>query len=310
MPLNLTNTLVVGVSSRALFDLEAENIIFAQVGIKAYRKYQLDKENEILEMGTAFYLIEALLKLNALSTEQRLVEIIVMSRNSPETGVRIMNSIKKYGLDISRMAFTGGEALSPYIEAFSVDLFLSMEDKDIQAIINNKACAAAKIYLPPNGFTPEKDTVRIAFDFDAVLGDEESEIRYKAEGLDRYHAYESEHELDPIKEGPFGNLLKKLSKIQQYMPMEIELTPLRLAIVTARNAPSHMRVITTLRHWNVYVDEAFFLGGISKDKVLQAFRAHIFFDDQDVHLKSASRMVPSAIVPYGDDSQLLDKQGH
>lgn len=303
MPLDLSQILVVGVSSRSLFDLEEENKIFETEGIKGYRKYQLEHENELLKPGTAFHLIQSLLYLNA-EAKKRIVEVVVMSRNSPETGVRIMNSVSKHNLDITRMAFSGGEPLAPQIDAFDIDLFLSKDLKDVQNVIDSKKCAAAYIYNPPNKFSPTDNRVKIAFDADAVLFSDESEQRFKDEGLDAFHKYESEHEDEPLAEGPFAKLLIKLSKIQEELPTSIELSPLRLAIVTARNAPSHMRVIKTLRKWGIYVDEAYFLGGLSKDKVLEAFGAHIFFDDQDAHLKAASLLVPSARVPYISGSPL------
>ena len=302
------NTLMVGISSRTLFDLEDEDKLFQEKGIKEYRKIQREKENEELKHGTAFYLIQALLKLNNLSKTNRLVEVIVMSRNSPETGVRILNSIRSLKLDITRSAFTGGEKISDYIEAFHIDLFLSKNESDVQDVIDTKTAAAALILEPPINFSSEKDTVRIAFDADAVLFSDESEQIYKSEGMDAFHKNESENEDIPLKEGPHGKLLKTLSKIQKYMNTTIELTPLRLAIVTARNSPSHMRVIKTLRNWEVYVDEAFFLGGIPKDKILKAFNAHIFFDDQDVHLVDTKKIVPSGKVPYDSNSPLNEKE--
>lgn len=303
MPLDLSDILVVGVSSRALFDLEHENEIFEKEGISGYRKYQQENENESLLPGTAFYLVQSLLHLNS-GAKKRIVEVVVMSRNSPETGVRIMNSVRQHNLDITRMAFSGGEPLFPYIDAYDIDLFLSKDVKDVQAVIDSKSCAAAYIYAPPTEFKPLDNRVKIAFDADAVLFSDESEHRYKTEGIDAFHRYEQEHEDEELGEGPFAKLLIKLSKIQEELPTAIELSPLRLAIVTARNAPSHMRVIKTLRKWGVYVDEAYFLGGLTKDKVLKAFGAHIFFDDQDVHLKDSSKYVPSGRVPYSSDSPL------
>ncbi|MDR7209978.1 5'-nucleotidase [Flavobacterium piscis] len=303
MSLDLSEILVVGVSSRSLFNLEVENRIFEEEGISGYRKFQQENEDIDLEPGTAFHLVQSLLHLNA-DARKRIVEVIVMSRNSPETGVRIMNSVRKYNLDITRMAFSGGEPLAPYIDAFDIDLFLSKDLKDVQSVIDSKKAAAAYIYEPPTEFKPNDNRVKIAFDADAVLFSDESEHRYKTEGMEAFHKYEKEHEDDPLKEGPFAKLLIKLSKIQDELPTSIELSPLRLAIVTARNAPSHMRVIKTLRKWGVYVDEAYFLGGLSKDKILQAFGAHIFFDDQDVHLKDSSKLVPSGKVPYSSDSLL------
>lgn len=303
MPLDLSDILVIGVSSRSLFDLEEENKIFETEGIVGFRKFQLENEENLLKPGTAFHLVERLLNLNR-EARKRIVEVVVMSRNSPETGVRVMNSIKAHNLDITRMAFSGGEPLAPFIDAYDIDLFLSKDLKDVQTVIDSKSSAAAYIYNPPSNFTSTDNRVKIAFDADAVLFSDDSEQRYKSEGMEAFHKYEQEHENEPLSEGPFAKLLIKLSKIQEELPTSIELSPLRIAIVTARNAPSHMRVIRTLRKWGVYVDEAYFLGGISKDKVLKAFGAHIFFDDQDAHLKPASLLVPSARVPYDSNSPL------
>lgn len=302
MAVNLSEVLVIGVSSRALFNLEEENKIFQKNGIIEYRKHQLKNEKLPLLPGTAFYLIKSLLDLNS-KANQRVVEVIVMSRNSPETSVRVLNSIKKLNLDITRVAMSGGEPLAPYINAFDIDLFLSKDEKDVQTIIDSKACASALIYKPPLDFESSKDNrVKIAFDADAVLFSEDSEYRYKTEGIESFHKFESENEDIPLSEGPFAKLLIKLSKIKEFFPTTIEYSPIRIAIVTARNAPSHMRVIKTLRNWGVYVDEAYFLGGVSKDKILKAFGAHIFFDDQETHLKESSKLVPSGRVPYSKDS--------
>ncbi len=308
MAVDFSDMLVIGVSSRALFNLEMENDIFTKKGISGYRKYQLQHENEPLEKGTAFHLVQSLLYLNA-EAKKRIVEVIVMSRNSPETGVRIMNSVTKYGLDITRMAFSGGEPLSPYIDAFDIDLFLSKDLNDVQNVIDAKKCAAAYIYESPTEFNPSDNRVKIAFDADAVIFSDESEHRFKTEGIDAFQQYEKENEDIPLSEGPFAKLLIKLSKIQKELPTTIELSPLRIAIITARNAPSHMRVIKTFRKWGVYVDEAYFLGGLSKDKVLKAFGAHFFFDDQEVHLIDSSKVVPSGKVPYASDSPLLKLNG-
>ena len=303
MAVDLSEILVVGVSTRALFDLERENEVFEMDGIEAFREYQLKNEEKLLKPGTAFYLVQSLLQLNKIA-DKKIVEVVVMSRNSPETGVRILNSIQQHGLDITRVALTGGEPLAPYIDAFYVDLFLSKDSKDVQTVIDSKECAAALLYAPPTVFNPKDARVKIAFDADAVLFSDESEYRYKTEGMGSFHQYEKEHENDALAEGPFAKLLIKLSKIQEHLPTRIEYSPLRLAIVTARNAPSHMRVIKTLRKWNVYVDEVYFLGGLSKDKILEAFGAHIFFDDQDTHLDGASKVVPSGKVPYLSSSPL------
>jgi 5'-nucleotidase len=303
MAVNFSEILVIGVSSRALFNLEEENRVFQEEGIEAFRKFQLENEDKALDPGAAFYLIESLLQLNQIANKQ-IVEVVVMSRNSPETGMRVLNSIEKFNLPITRVAFTGGEPLSPYIEAFDVDLFLSKDPSDVQRVIDGNQSAAALLFAPPTSFTPNDARVKIAFDADAVLFSDESELRYKTEGMEAFHKYEKEHENEPLNEGPFAKLLIKLSKIQEHLPMQVEYSPLRIAIVTARNAPSHKRVIKTLRKWNVYVDEVFFLGGLPKDKVLHAFGAHIFFDDQETHVEPASKLVPSAQVPYESNSPL------
>ncbi len=303
MPLDLSDILVIGVSTRALFDLETENEVFNNEGIEAFRKYQLEREDELLMPGTAFYLVKSLLELNKIADKQ-IVEVVVMSKNSPETGFRVLNSIEEYKLNITRLAFTGGEPLAPYIDAYDIDLFLSKDGKEVQKVIDTKNCAAALLYAPPKTFNPTDPRVKIAFDADAVIFSDESEYRYKTEGMAAFHKYEKDHENDPLSEGPFAKLLIKLSKIQEHLPTRIEYSPLRLAIVTARNAPSHKRVIKTLRKWGVYIDEVYFLGGLAKDKILEAFGAHIFFDDQDTHVAPASLVVPSGKVPYESDSLL------
>ncbi len=303
MSVDLSQILVIGVSSRALFDLEEENLIFDQKGLKEFRKYQYEHESELLKPGTAFYLVKSLLELNKQASKP-IVEVVVMSRNSPETGVRVMNSIKAHDLNITRLAFTGGDSLFGYIEGYDVDLFLSKDLEDVQKVIDSGTCAAALIYAPPSEFNSETSKVKIAFDADAVLFSDDSEFRYKTEGLEAFQKHESENEKNALKEGPFAKLLIKLSKIQEHLPTGVELSPLRLAIITARSAPSHLRVINTLREWGVYIDEVHFLGGLSKDKILEAFGAHIFFDDQEAHLGPASKVVPSGKVPYASGSKM------
>lgn len=210
MSLDLSNILVIGVSTRALFDLETENEVFNKEGIEAFRKYQLEREDELLEPGTAFYLVKSLLELNKIADKQ-IVEVVVMSKNSPETGFRVLNSIEEYKLNITRLAFTGGEPLAPYIDAYDIDLFLSKDGKEVQKVIDTKNCAAALLYAPPKTFNPIDTKVKIAFDADAVIFSDESEYRYKTEGMAAFHKYEKDHEDDPLNEGPFAKLLIKLS---------------------------------------------------------------------------------------------------
>lgn len=297
MPYDLTNPLVIGISSRALFNLEQENKIFEEQGLKAYEDYQLAHENDILQKGSAFQLVKAFLELNKLQ-EQRLVEVIVMSRNSPDTSLRIFNSIEDYGLDITRAALTGGAPIAPYLHAFQTDLFLSAYGPDVQQAIDCNIAAGVILAGSSHSSTKSKvEQIRIAFDGDAVLFGADSEKIYQREGLDVFAAHEKSKADIPMKEGPFTNFLRTISHIQAKFPSK-ETAPIRTALVTSRNAPAHERAIKTLRKWDVRVDEAFFLGGVSKRDVLSAFGAHIFFDDQYAHAQPASEVVASAVVPY------------
>ncbi|MCB0325561.1 MAG: 5'-nucleotidase [Bdellovibrionales bacterium] len=314
MPLDLSQTLVVGISSTALFDLtEADRFFRSHVrddsekAVALYRQYMLEREEEDLADGTGMPLVEALLRLNThrKDTDPPLVEVVVMSRNSPETGVRVLNNVRRRQLAISRYAFTGGGSVVAYLDAFDVDLFLTTDVSDAQAVIDAQTSAAAILRDRPTEFQAASESeVRIAFDADAVLFDDASELIYKSEGLDRFHAHENERRDDPLEEGPYAVLLKKLAKLQQRLPSPVEFSPVRIAVVTARNAPAEMRVIKTLRNWGVYVNEMLFLGGLEKAKFLKAFNPHIFFDDQELHLAAAARVVPSAKVPIRSNSQL------
>lgn len=300
MPLDLSKLLVVAVSSRALFDLEEEARMYERLGLDLYREYQIDNEKEILRPGTAFSLIKGLLKLNRSGT--RHVEVIVVSHNNPETGLRVFNSIQHYGLDITRAAFVGNEPLVPYLKTFEVDLLLSPSVPDVQAAIDADL-AAAVVYRPPNEANVDFDELRIAFDADAVLFSEESEMIYQSRGLDAFLAHEKENADKMLAAGPLGSLLLKLGALQKLLGTDTEV-PFKIAIVTARNSPAHERVIKTLRAWGVRADAAFFLGGVSKTSVLQAYGAHIFFDDQEGHLAPASLHTPCALVPYKTTSAL------
>lgn len=296
MALNLDDKLVIGVSSRALFDLESENIIFEEDGLEAYSQYQIEHENDVLKPGTAFPLIKALQKLNA--DGRYLTEILVMSKNSAETSLRIFNSIEHYKLDISRAALVGGASISPYLNAFKTDLFLSANETDVQEAIDANVAAGiicGHSQLPINP-TDDVNQIRIAFDGDAVIFSDESEKIYQEKGLQAFAEHEHENAKKPLPEGPFAKLLKTISFIQKKFPANE--VPIRTALVTARNAPAHERVIRTFRAWDVRTDEVFFLGGIEKSEVLKAFGANIFFDDQTTHTDPASKKVPSARVPY------------
>lgn len=296
MAVSLANKMVVGISSRALFDLEAENRIYEEQGLQAYLEYQVAHEKDILKPGTAFPLIKALHKLN--DCGEQLVEIIIMSKNSADTSLRIFNSIEYYGLNITRAALVGGNPIAPYLTAFKADLFLSANEQDVQEAINagiaaGLICSHEDLHITPDD---QIDQIRIAFDGDAVIFSDESERIYKAQGLSAFEVHEKENATNPLPEGPFAKLLTTISRVQKQLGTEN--APIRTALVTARNAPAHERVIRTLMAWNVRIDEAFFLGGLQKSEVLKAFGAHIFFDDQAVHTEPASKLVPAARVPY------------
>ena len=296
MALKLEDKLVIGVSSRALFDLEAENEIFEKEGLDAYRAYQIEHEKDILKPGTAFPLVKALQQLNA--DGRYITEIIVMSKNTADTSLRIFNSLEHYNLDISRAALVGGKGIAPYLDAFKTDLFLSANEEDVQEAINANIaagiiCDHSNLPINPDDDIPD---IRIAFDGDAVIFSDESEKIYQEQGLQAFTEHEQKNAQNPLPEGPFAKLLKTISIIQERFPEDR--MPIRTALVTARNAPAHERVVRTLRAWNVRIDEVFFLGGIEKSKVLKAFGANIFFDDQPVHTERASKLVPSARVPY------------
>ncbi len=314
MPLDLSDTLVIGISATALFDLSAADAVFSakyhedkDSAITEYREYMLERENDLLADGTGMPLVQALLGINKFqpADEPLLIEVVVMSRNSPETGVRVFNNIRKKNLNVTRYAFTGGESVVDYLDAYDVDLFLTTNIEDAQRVIDSGNCAAAIVKQPPQDLAKiPQGQVRIAFDGDAVLFDESSELVFKAEGLGPFYAKEDQNQDIPMADGPYASLLRKLSRLQDRLPFNVEFSPVRIAIVTARNAPAELRVVKTLRHWGVYVDEIFFLGGLEKTKVLQAFNPHIFFDDQDLHLEKAAKYVPSGKVPYTTGSLL------
>ena len=298
MSYDLENKLVVGVSSRALFDLSSENEIFERDGVEAYCKYQVEHENEILEPGPGFPLIKALLNLNELPGKEECVEVIIMSRNSPDTSLRVFNAIAHYGLNITRAVLASGASLAPYLEAFRTDLFLSAYEDDVQSAIDSGIAAGIICSDGIHTYDCEKQIrqIRIAFDGDAVLFSDESEQIFREKGLEAFEENERNLANTPLQAGPFAKFLKTLSDLQK--DTSAEEAPIRTALVTTRSAPAHERVIRTLRAWNVRIDEAFFLGGVQKKDVLKAFGAHIFFDDQLIHTDSASEFVPAARVPY------------
>ena len=291
MPVNLSQLLVIGISSRALFDLEVENQVFKERGLQAFIDYQRAHEDEVLAPGAGFPLVKGLLSLND-GYQDRKVEVILMSRNHPDVCLRVFNSIKHHGLDITRAALTGGALLAPYLKAFDVDLFLSPETEDVQWAAN-QGCAAGRIYCRPANSAERIAQIRVAFDGDCVLFSNEAQQIYDNQGLEAFFEHERENARRELPAGPFANILKTLAKIQVEDPNK---SPVRIALVTDRNNPAHERAIRTLRAWNVRIDEAFFLGGVPKAAILEAFGAHIFFDDQERHCVPAAPRVNTAQV--------------
>jgi 5'-nucleotidase len=291
MAVSFDDYLVIGISSRALFDLEKANDVFEKQGLDAYREYQLKHEDDILEPGAGFTLVKNLLAINK-KMGKKLVEIIVMSRNSAETSIRLINSLEHFDLDIGRMVMSGGQPISRYLKAFGVDLFLSCNEYDVSKAIS-EGFPAGLIYAGSHDYSLPNDQIRIAFDADAVLFSAESEEIYQQNGLDAFVKNEIINQNVELHKGPMAKFLFQLSRLQQITK---EQNLLRTAIVTARDKNAGKRVIKTLRKWNIVIDEIFFLQGAKKADVLQCFGANIFFDDQDVHAGPASKVVPSARV--------------
>ncbi len=288
---------VVAISSRALFDLEDSHLLFEREGLDAYAAFQRAHEEDPLGPGIAFPLVRKLLALNAHgSPALPRVEVILLSRNSSDTGLRIFNSIERHGLGIVRAAFTNGAAPFPYIRPFGAQLFLSAHPEDVAAALD--AGVAAATILPSKAPARDGGQLRIAFDGDAVIFGDESERISTEEGLEAFARNESERASEPLSGGPFRGVLAALHRIQAAFPAEA--SPLRTALVTARSAPAHKRVILTLRQWGVRIDEALFLGGRDKGPFLEAFGADIFFDDSHHNVASArAHAIASGHVPHG-----------
>ncbi len=304
MAFDLSSRLVIGLASSALFDLTASDQVFRQAGEQVYRDYQRDKQDQPLARGVAFPFIRRLLSLNQLNPENPPVEVILLSRNDPDTGLRVMNSIEHYELPITRAVFMQGKSPHVYIPAFDIELFLSANANDVKRAVA-AGYPAGQILKGEIEDDSNDLQLRIAFDFDGVLADDEAETVYKTtQSLGDFHQYETSREDIPHTAGPLKPFLKRIADIQAMEALKKLQDPsyepiLRVSIVTARNAPAHKRVINTMRHWGIDVNEAFFMGGVEKAKVLDIMRPHIFFDDQKLHLEPASTRLPSVHIPFG-----------
>jgi len=289
-----TEKLIVAISSRALFDLDESHEVYIEQGVEAYRRYQIEREDEVLGPGDAFNLVKKLLNLNTLLGNKR-VEVILLSRNSADTGLRIFNSIEQHGLDIQKAAFCGGSSPYRYITAFNSHLFLSTDGQDVRKALENGIAAATILNSRQANLDDYK--LRFAFDGDAVLFSDEAEKIYKSRGLEEFTRSEREAAKEPLSGGPFKQFLAALHMLQQEFGPEN--SPIRTCLVTARAAPAHERVVRTLRKWQINIDESLFLGGQDKGAFLRAYDADVFFDDQQGHCESAREYVATGHVPHG-----------
>ena len=304
MSFKIENKLVVAIASSAVLTLDAARDTFRERGLEAYRQYQREHQDDILELGPGFAFVKRLLDFNSLFPEIQPVEVILLSHNDSDTGLRIMKSLKHYGLEITRAAFITDEALHHYLSAYNASLFLSKNERDVRAAI--QAGFAAGTVLPSVlNDEPDDEGLRVAFDFDGVLADSSSEQIFKGEGLAGFQKNEEERAAIPCLPGPLCELFKKLAVLRN---LEFERQTndpayrrrISLSIITARSAPAHERVVSTLRDWGVVIDRTFFLGGMDKGRILAASRPHIFFDDQIYpHLDRAKEFTPSVHIPFG-----------
>jgi 5'-nucleotidase len=297
----LDDRLVIAISSRALFDLSQSHAVYERDGVEAYQQHQVERENELLTPGVAFEVTRKLLGLNV--GGRQYVEVVLLSRNSADTGLRVFNAIQHYGLAITRAVFTSGRDTSRYVPALGSHLFLSADAGDVRHALDSGHAAATIVPQDETAAGGDlvkgnaSDELRIAFDGDAVLFSDEAERVFQSQGLAAFSASEQRAAAKPLDGGPFRSFLAALHRIQTDFPRDQQ--PIRTALVTARSAPAHERVIRTLRQWGIRIDEALFLGGLDKAEFLHAFGADIFFDDQRRHVDSASRVVTSGHVPHG-----------
>ncbi len=310
--------LVIATASSALFDLTESDKVYREQGVEKYRQHQRENEDSVLKPGVAFPLVRRMLRLNdGVPEVEAPVEVVLLSRNDPDTGLRVMNSIEAHKLPISRAVFVSGGNPFQYMNSLNASLFLSANVDDVRNAIN-RGLPAGRVF--PTAFTDKEDDVelRIAFDFDGVVADDSAEAVYRKDGLKAFQESESRLATEPLKKGPLARFFVEIGRLQRFehdrRSKDRTYKPrLRTAIITARNAPAHKRVVTTLRDWGIEVDEVFFLGGIEKGRILSEFKPHIFFDDQLQHIEGVAGATPSAHVPFGvanEPSPELVEQAH
>ena len=296
MPERLADQLVVAISSRALFDFEEENALFDPRDDRPYIDLQLARLEQLAKPGIAFRLVKKLLGFNADGVKR--VEVVILSRNDPVSGLRVMKSVAGNALSIQRAVFTRGREPWAYLRPLNANLFLSANPEDVRDALE-EGFPAAVVYASTALDDSHPDEVRMAFDGDAVLFADEGERVFQAQGLSAFQSHEATHAKRPLPPGPFKPLLEALHRLQQADDRDKVPMRLRTALVTARSAPAHERAIRTLMHWNIHVDEAMFLGGLEKGPFLREFEPDFYFDDQTRHVVSAAAHVPAGHVPHG-----------
>lgn len=296
MPYSVEGKLVVAISSRALLDFEDENRVFERDGEGAYIALQLARLDVPAREGVAFALVKKLLAFNTPQAQR--VEVVILSKNDPVSGLRVFRSAERAGLHLERGVFTRGANPYRYLDALKANLFLSANENDVMSALESKVPAARVYPESAQAASRHSGEVRIAFDGDAVLFSDEAERVYQKDGLDAFTRHEAAHALQPLPPGPFKPLLEALQRLQAAAGTDVPMR-LRTALVTARSAPAHERAVRTLMDWNIAVDEAMFLGGLDKGAFLKAFEPDFYFDDQRGHVDSARAHVAAGHVPYG-----------
>ncbi len=286
--------LVIAISSRALFDMSESDVVFEKQGVEAFCRYQIERENEVLAPGPAFHVTKKLLALNE-GLDSPLIDVALLSRNSPDAGLRVMHSIEAHGLPIERAVFTNGSPRFQYASALGTHLFLSREHEDVRKAL--KAGIAAATMMTPSEARGRHPELRIAFDGDAVIFDDHSERVFRSHGIEAFQNHERTNAALPMGEGPFSRVLKALHSLQTSRPALRG--RIRLALVTSRSVGAHERVLRTLRSWGIAIDEAAFVSGVGKGRFLEAFGADIAFDDQARNLDPSLQATASGHVPAG-----------
>jgi len=298
--------LTVAIASSALFDLQDGDHVYRTQGRQAYISYQLEHEQAILKPGVAFPFIRRLLTLNHIAETTPLVEVVLLSRNDPETGIRVHNSLSHHGLKIERSVFTGGRPPYPFIKQFGASLFLSANHQDVSEAIR-LGYAAGRV-MPGESVDDSGDELRIAFDFDGVVAGDEAERLYQERGLKDFHANETSNALEALSPGPLKPLLTHIARLQDMEVARVADHPgyqpiIRTSIITARDGRASRRVVSSLRAWGIRVDESYFIGNLAKSGFISTFRPHIFFDDKLDNLLPAASVVPSVHIPFGISNQ-------